>query len=62
MTTYGITVEGMTIYCEGQPIASFPIADFPLMIERLARAMQEGVTGKHHAQSTSLARQPGEGS
>lgn len=41
MTTYGITSAGMTIYRDGQVIASFPIADFAMMIERLARAMQE---------------------
>lgn len=58
MTTYGITPEGMVIYSDGQRIASVPLADIPLLIERLARALREGNAAANHVMGPLDDRSP----
>lgn len=38
--TIGITPEGLTVYAAGKPVLHIPSQDFPLLIERLAKAMR----------------------
>lgn len=43
LSTIGITPAGLTVYVDGKPSMSIPTKDFPLLILRLAKAMQETV-------------------
>lgn len=43
LSTIGIAPAGLTVYVNGKPSMSIPREGFPLLIMRLAKAMQETV-------------------